>query len=139
IGSGKMQNSVVLDSFAVLAFFQNEPGADTVRKLILDAVDENIKLAMCVVNAGEVWYSVARKKTNETADALLREIQSMPIEFVDADWTLTKQASIYKMRGGVSYADCFAAALAKLRDAELVTGDKEFKSLASEIKIRWLK
>ncbi|MFN8405780.1 MAG: type II toxin-antitoxin system VapC family toxin [Anaerolineales bacterium] len=134
-----MQNSVVLDSFAVLAFFQNEPGADTVRKLILDAVDENIKLAMCVVNAGEVWYSVARKKTNETADALLREIQSMPIEFVDADWTLTKQASIYKMRGGVSYADCFAAALAKLRDAELVTGDKEFKSLASEIKIRWLK
>jgi predicted nucleic acid-binding protein len=40
----------------------------------------------------------------------------------------------------MSYADCFAAALAKTRNAELVTGDSEFKVVERELKkIRWLK
>ena len=40
----------------------------------------------------------------------------------------------------MSLADCFAAALAKTRNAELVTGDREFKVIESELKkIRWLK
>jgi hypothetical protein len=36
-------------------------------------------------------------------------------------------------------ADCFAAALAKIRKVELVTGDPEFKELEKEIKIVWLR
>ena len=35
--------------------------------------------------------------------------------------------------------DAFAAALAREKKAELVTGDPEFKALAKEINIRWLK
>jgi len=35
----------------------------------------------------------------------------------------------------MSYADCFAAALAKQRRVELVTGDKEFKQVEKEIRI----
>jgi predicted nucleic acid-binding protein len=38
----------------------------------------------------------------------------------------------------MSYADCFAAALAKIKNAELVTGDREFKQLARDVKIHWL-
>ena len=38
----------------------------------------------------------------------------------------------------ISLADAFAAALARRRKAELVTGDPEFKPLEREIKIRWL-
>lgn len=134
-----MQRSVVLDANAILAFFQNEPGADMIRKLMLEAVEGRLELAMCVVNAGEVWYSIARKHSIEVADAYLREIQSMPIEIVEVDWQLTRQASLYKTNGNISFADCFAAALAKLRSGELVTGDKEFKPLAGEVKIAWLK
>jgi ribonuclease VapC len=134
-----MQNSVVLDAYALLAFFQNELGADTVRKLILEAMQGKLDLAMCVVNAGEVWYSIARRNSMDTADAYMREIRSMPIEIVDVGWALTRQAASYKVKGNVSYGDCFAAGLAKIRNSELVTGDKDFKALASEIKIRWLK
>jgi predicted nucleic acid-binding protein len=36
-------------------------------------------------------------------------------------------------------ADAFAAALAKERKGELVTGDPEFKPLEREIKIHWLR
>jgi hypothetical protein len=36
-------------------------------------------------------------------------------------------------------AGCFGAALARIRNAEFVTGDPEFKEVEKEIKINWLK
>jgi len=39
----------------------------------------------------------------------------------------------------LSYAHAFAAALAKLRKAELLTGDPEFKAVQGDVKIHWLK
>jgi predicted nucleic acid-binding protein len=38
----------------------------------------------------------------------------------------------------MSYADCFAAALAKERKAEVVTGDPEFKQIEPEVKVHWI-
>jgi predicted nucleic acid-binding protein len=52
---------------------------------------------------------------------------------------LADQAAEYKARHKLSLADAFAAALAKEKKAELVTGDPEFKPLEKEIKINWLK
>jgi ribonuclease VapC len=55
-----------------------------------------------------------------------------------ADWDLTRRAAHLKARHRLSYADCFAAALAQQRDAELVTGDQEFRPLARDVKLHWL-
>jgi hypothetical protein len=44
---------------------------------------------------------------------------------------------MYKLKDGLSYADCFAAALGKNLAAEVVTGDPEFQRLKGEIKIAW--
>jgi len=51
---------------------------------------------------------------------------------------LTRQAALYKTKGNISYADCYAAALAKLRIGDVVTGDKEFEVLEDEVKVIWL-
>ena len=128
----------ILDSYALMAFFEDEPGADTVRSLISKAVEGRVNLAICVVNLGEVWYSIARTNSTETADQYVHEIKGMAIEVVDVDWTLTRQAAAFKVNGSISYGDCFAAALAKAKKAELVTGDKEFKPLEEQIKIQWV-
>ena len=128
----------VLDSYALMAFLEDEPGADLVRGLILKAEESGVKLLMSVVNLGEVWYSIARTTSPKTADQYVLEIQGMAIEIVDADWELTRQAATFKANGNIAYGDCFAAALAKKRKAELVTGDKEFKALQEEIKISWI-
>jgi predicted nucleic acid-binding protein len=62
----------------------------------------------------------------------------LPIQLVIADLELAKQAAIFKSSKKMSYADCFAAALAKHRRVELITGDKEFKQVEGEIKILWM-
>ena len=128
----------VLDSYALMVFFEDEPGADFVRGLIQKAVEDDTNLLMSVVNLGEIWYSIARNNSSEIADQYIHEIRGMGIQIVDVDWYLTRQAAVFKVNGNISYADCFAAALAKSKKAELVTGDKEFKSLEGEIKIAWV-
>jgi predicted nucleic acid-binding protein len=80
-----------------------------------------------------------RKVSQAAADQVIEQIASLPIELVEADLVLTKQAAIFKATNKLSYADAFAAALAKIKNAELITGDPEFKELEKEIKVTWLK
>lgn len=131
----------ILDSWALMALFNDEPAAEEVEKLLAKAETGTHRLFMCVINWGEIYYSVRRGVSPEAAEQKAREIASMPIEIVpvEADLQLARQAAIFKAGGGLAYADCFAAALAKLRNADLVTGDPEFKQVAKNIRIDWLK
>jgi PIN domain nuclease of toxin-antitoxin system len=131
----------ILDSWALMALFNEEPAADEVEKLLHQATLERHKLLMSVVNWGEIYYSVMRGASPAMAEQKAREIASMPIEIVGVadDLQLARQAAIYKARCKMSYADCFGAALAKIKNAEFVTGDPEFKEVEKEIKINWLK
>ena len=81
-----------------------------------------------------------RAVSQQAAEEKAGEIAALPISIVGLgeDLSLTRQAAIYKATRKMSYADCFAAALAKLKNAELVTGDPEFKEVEKEIKIGWL-
>jgi len=93
---------------------------------------------MSIINAGEVWYILAREISEAKADEALVDLTGLGIELIDADWPLTRLAGTFKVRHKMSYADCFAAALAKDRKAELVTGDKEFRQVEKEVDVRWL-
>jgi PIN domain nuclease of toxin-antitoxin system len=134
-----MPPTKVLDSYAVMAFFYDEKGAKMVEALLHAAGEGKVALVMSAVNLGEVWYLIERGASAETADRCVQELQALGIEIAAADWPLTRQAAIYKARGNISHADCFAAALAKSRDAELVSGDRGFKALEDEVKMEWLK
>jgi predicted nucleic acid-binding protein len=129
----------VLDSWALMAFFEDEPAAEAVEKILESAAAERHKLLMSVVNWGEIYYNTMREISQEAAEQKSKEIAAMPVEIVDADFHLTRQAAIYKAANKMSYADCFGAALAKIRNAEFITGDPEFKQIGNEIKINWLK
>ena len=130
----------VLDSWALMAFFEDEPAAEQVEKLLTQAAAERHRLLLSVVNWGEIYYSTMREVSQEAAEQHARAIAALPIEIVgvDDDLVLARQAAILKAEYKMSYADCFGAALAKVRNCELVTGDPEFKALEKEIKIHWL-
>ena len=130
----------VLDSWALMALFNDEPAAATVEKLLIKASTGSTQLLMTVINWGEIYYSIMRGASQDLAEQHAREIQAMPIELVpiEKDLALVRQAAIFKAAKKLAYADAFAAGLAKIRNAELVTGDRDFKTVEDEIKIAWL-
>ena len=130
----------VLDSWAIMAFFEDEPAAEAVERLLQQAVEGRHRLLLSAVNWGEIYYATMRAVSQEAAEQKAQEIASLPIEIVAVgeDLALARQAAIFKATKRMSYADCFAAALAKEKKAELVTGDPEFKEVEKEIKIAWL-
>lgn len=130
--------AIVLDSWAVIAYLGDENSGDNIAGIIADAHENKIPLKMSVINVGEVWYSVARQTSESEADKVISELHELGIEFIDIEWNLTRIAALYKSKNRMSYADCFAAALARQEKAELVTGDREFKQVETDIKINWV-
>ncbi|MDQ3175081.1 MAG: type II toxin-antitoxin system VapC family toxin [Acidobacteriota bacterium] len=131
--------TIVLDSWAIMSYLQGEPSAERVADIIADAHEDRVPLLLSVVNAGEVWYIVARRTSEADADRSMRELKQLGIELVDADWDIAHDAGRFKAKHKMSFADCFAAALAKQRKAHLVTGDQEFKQVEADLIINWLK
>ena len=133
-----MSGSKVLDSWALICYLEQEPGYEVMVDILEKASAQSRPLLMSVVNWGEIVYRVIQRYGDEKAAEVEHLIKSFPIIIVDADQDITREAARFKAAHKMSYADCFAAALAKTRKAELVTGDKEFKQVEGEIKIRWL-
>jgi uncharacterized protein len=129
---------IVLDSWAIMSYLQDELSAEKVADIIADAHEDNTPLLMSVVNAGEVWYIISRRTSEGEADRSIRQLRQLGIEMIDADWDIAHDAGRFKAKHKMSFADCFAAALAKQRKAHLVTGDQEFKQVETEILIDWL-
>lgn len=128
----------VLDSFALLAFLRGEPGEEKIASLLERAGVRDEPVHMSEVNYAEVKHITIRKDGKERWDEIAGELPALPIEFHPATRALSDFAADFKARYRISLADAFAAALAKERKAQLMTGDPEFKPLEKEIKIGWL-
>ncbi len=131
--------AIVLDAHALLAFFRGENAGVHVRELLQKAASTDRSLHMTEVNYAEVKYMLLKKDGPEAWEQAADVLKSLPLEFHAVTRPLADAAADLKARFKVSLADAFAAALAKEKKAELVTGDPEFKALEKEIKINWLK
>jgi len=131
--------ALVFDSWAVMAYLEDEPQAERVADMIADAHEDDTPLLMSVVNLGEVWYIIAREASEAEAERGVAELLQLGIEIVPADWPLTRAAAGFKAKHRMSYADCFAVALTREKKAHLVTGDLEFAQVERDVQILWLK
>ena len=128
----------VLDSHALMVYLEKESGYEKVRNILAAAAQAGKYCLMTYVNWGEIYYLAYREQGPRQAEEIMNLVATFPIELVEVDGELARQAAIYKATKKMSYADCFSAALAQLRSAELVTGDREFKQVEGEIEIVWL-
>jgi ribonuclease VapC len=128
---------VVLDASALMTFSANRPGAEKVEQLIQLALDGKRELLMCVVNWGELYYSVWRDQGPGFARHILAQIAQLPIHLVPADMELTRTAAEFKANFNLPYVDGFAAALASHRKASLATSDRDFASVEKKLSVLW--
>jgi len=129
---------IVIDAHALMVFLQGEPGHEMVSRLFHSAANSNRPLLITSVNYGEILYIILRELGKKKQLEMESIIEELPITIVDVDKQIAKAAATFKAKGGMSYADCFAAGLAFLRKASVLTGDKEFKTVETEIKIIWI-
>lgn len=133
-----MDNLYVLDSYALIAHFEDEAGGEKVRSILKSAQEGKTKLYLSVINFGEIYYNTLRERGIEKANETKLIIEQLPVMIIDADKTLTIEAAKLKALYPVAYADCFAAALGVMKKAKVVTGDPEFKKFIKSVKLEWI-
>ena len=128
----------VLDSYAVIAYFEDEPGADRVALVLRQLVQGKAKGFMSVVNWGEVYYNTMREQGVAEAEKVILQLDKFPIQIVEVNRNFAYEAAKSKGKYRIAYADCFAVALSVKLKASLVTGDPEFKKLKERVSIQWI-
>ena len=130
--------AAVFDSYALIAYLEREEGYEEVARLFEECVTKDREVFVCIINWGEVIYHALRNGGERTAQLAEDAMRALPLQLVEVNKELTVQAAHFKAFNKMSYADCFAAALAVRRKCELVTGDKEFKQVEKTIRIKWI-
>ena len=134
-------NSFVLDSYAVIGYLENESFSGQIQELLTNAKKGDPRLYLHAIHLGEVYYITLREQGQTLADLAYSRIKALPLKLIDhIHEELLLTAATLKANHPISYADCFAAALAIINRCPLVTGDPEFKSLEEEgvITVEWL-
>jgi ribonuclease VapC len=85
-----------------------------------------------------MYYIAYREGGQDIIETYQLNVDKFPIQVVSPDQEITRLAAIIKATNKVSYADAFAAALANLKNASLVTGNPEFKQLENDINLIWI-
>jgi predicted nucleic acid-binding protein len=136
-----MPGRFVLDSYALIGYLENEPFAGRIQKYLKQARKAETSLYLHSIHLGEVYYITLREQGQNAADLAYARIKAFPLTFIDKiDEELLLKAASLKAGYPISYVDSFAAALAKIHNCALLTGDPELKVLEKEsiISIDWL-
>jgi len=131
----------VLDSWAMIGWLQGEePARAKVRELLEQASRGEAKVSISLINAGEVFYLIAKRHGAAPAERFLAELAVMPIQALLPDRKLILDSARLKSRYPISYADAFAVETARAQNAVLVTGDPELWQLSRRepIELLWV-
>lgn len=126
----KNETHVVLDACALIAFLNDEPGAEIVTAVLEDAAS----VEMSVINLLEIAYdSIRRSGEPQAAQELLNVVYQLPIKIHSRiDNEVFQHAARFKASFRISLADAFALALAETLGAAIATSDHhEFDPLES--------
>ena len=133
-----MEKKIVLDTYALICYLQDEPGADEVEALFEKAQGNEVGLLLNVVNLTEVRYIIERRLGESAANEFIATLPTLPVTIVDVGQPLALLAGQLKAKTSISLGDCFCAATAIRFQAAVMTGDPEFRKLKDQVDIIWL-
>lgn len=68
----------------------------------------------------------------------MADLSRLPIQVLPVDLPQAQKAAELKALHKIPYVDCLAAALASLRQATLVTSDRDFEKLGRHFPLLWI-
>lgn len=128
----------VLDAWALLAWLEGQPARPAVDTLLERSARGEIDLYVNMINVGEVYHQLAKRRGVGAAEEFLEDLDSsLPVKTLIPSRALIIEAARLKNRYPISYADGFAAATAAGLSATLVTGDPELRTVAG-LDLEWI-
>ncbi|MDR2096629.1 MAG: type II toxin-antitoxin system VapC family toxin [Treponema sp.] len=114
----------ILDACALLAFLNDEEGADVVESLLNQAASGETVVFMSIVNLLEAYYGELRDKGAETARIVLDAVQYHSIKIIEnISQTFFHEAARLKAAHKMSFADAIGLAIAIELSGQFVTSD----------------
>jgi predicted nucleic acid-binding protein len=127
-------SNYVLDTSALLAYIENEDGADEIGTLLMNALDGTDEISILTVSCIEVYYISIQEQGDIIARDRLRLIEDLPIVLEPLDEKLIRIIGDFKATNAMSFADSCIAGLAKFKNAILVHKDPEFEQIEDDVK-----
>jgi len=127
---------IILDTSAILAYFEGEEGKETVERLLIRSASHEIELFIPFSAAIEFYYINFNSQGEETANQRFAMLMSLPVEVLKSiDEPYMIQAARLKASYLISFADALIAAYVYLENASLVHKDPEYLTLENEINL----
>jgi predicted nucleic acid-binding protein len=128
----------VLDACAMIHYLEAGLGAGKVEELLAGALRQQLLLYTSVLHLGEVYYLSWQRTGEEGARQAVARFSRLPIQIIPVDLAQSLKAGELKALHKIPYVDSFAAALAILRQATLVTSDRDFEKLGRHFPVMWI-
>ncbi len=119
----------LLDTSALLALRDDEPGADRVVTFLQQAQTGSAICFGCFITLMEVYYRVWKDEGAAAGRLAYEQCRSLPMEWIHESVELLEKAAEFKARHSLSLADAWIAAAAQLAGAALIHKDPEFAAL----------
>ncbi len=119
----------LLDTSALLALRDGEPGADQVADLLVQSATGQVTCHGCFITLMEVLYRVWKDEGETAGRDAYANCLDLPIAWQHESPELLKRAAATKAQHPLSLADAWIAAAALEQDAVLIHKDPEFAGL----------
>lgn len=97
--------------------------------LLDDAARSALSVHVPFISLMETEYILLRRVGPDRAQASISAVEAWPISIAESDPLWRHAAAAIKTQGGLSIADSWIAALAIMKQADLLHKDKEFDDL----------
>jgi len=124
----------IFDTSALLAFIEDEDGADFAEDLLIKAEQNEVIIFIAFVSLTEVMYITLQEKDEATAQARVDLIKSLSCIIEESSESLNFTAARLKAKNRISLADAYIAALCQEQNGILVHKDPEFDNLSATIR-----
>jgi ribonuclease VapC len=118
----------LLDTRALIAFFNNEEGAEIVEKILSDIDENKVEGFVSAITLTEIYYLYSRRSGESFAKKRIEQIKLSNLKMVVIDDEIAIKAGEYKIKA-IPIADALIAASAYFIGAKVVTDDERFEKL----------
>ena len=122
----------LFDTKALIAFFNDEEGAEFVERILAEIDENEAEGFICSITLTEIYYIYSRRVGEEYARKRVEQIRSSNLKVIAIDDDIALKAGEYKVKA-IPIADALIAAAADSVNAKVVTDDEHFEKVGVEV------